>query len=409
MMICARPAPRGGRPAAGRGPAVRPDFVLTGTPPHLTREEATERIVARRRQGHGQRLQKDELRRGGSLARLQAREGRAARRAGARRSGTGGSFWTQRLGSTCGAGHGRHVDHREGALCHMFYAPRRLGALALALAVPAGAAAKPKEAEAHGHGHSVNALPSTTPRNLNRKCGKSHSATKIRKRSTSRPTKNRVRTVTTYCSGGTRTSSTSSGSPRSSTSRGRRSRPGARARVRREVLPAPLLHTTTANPSTRHRLDRRLRRRDPLQDCARQAPRRGRRHQRRLRVQGHARDQLGRQLPRRAEPARLLPALDAGNGSFYDCARPVAIGYDAVTIGNHDTTSGRRAWRSSSRSRPRACRSFGEHRLHREPLLEALRDKAASPTRPWSRNGGSISASSASPRRRCRASPRRAR
>ena len=34
--------------------------MLTGTLPDLTREEATERIIARRRQGHRQRVQEDD-------------------------------------------------------------------------------------------------------------------------------------------------------------------------------------------------------------------------------------------------------------------------------------------------------------------------------------------------------------
>src|SRR6478735_5186059 len=81
-----------------------------------------------------------------------------------------------------------------------------LGALALAVAVPGGAAAlsakKPKHTSVV---NVVNALPSKTPKNISAKCGKSKSASKIRLRRTSHPTKNRVRTVTTYCNGGTRT------------------------------------------------------------------------------------------------------------------------------------------------------------------------------------------------------------
>ena len=80
-----------------------------------------------------------------------------------------------------------------------------VGVVALALAVPAGATAAAKKPKHTVTVNQVDALPKTTSKNLNRKCGKSKSATKIRKRSTSRPTKNRVRTVTTYCYGGTRT------------------------------------------------------------------------------------------------------------------------------------------------------------------------------------------------------------
>ena len=80
-----------------------------------------------------------------------------------------------------------------------------VGVIALALTVPAGATAAAKKPKHTVTVNQVDALPKTTSKNLNRKCGKSKSATKIRKRSTSRPTKNRVRTVTYYCSGGTRT------------------------------------------------------------------------------------------------------------------------------------------------------------------------------------------------------------
>ena len=77
-----------GRACASRRRARRPararcagkTFVLTGTLPDLTREQATERITARRRQGHRLGVQEDRLRRRRRLAGLQAREGRAARR-----------------------------------------------------------------------------------------------------------------------------------------------------------------------------------------------------------------------------------------------------------------------------------------------------------------------------------------
>src|SRR3954451_3298703 len=80
-----------------------------------------------------------------------------------------------------------------------------LGAVALAVAVPGGAAAKAAKPKHTVVVKTVDVLPKTTPKNLTRKCGKSRSASKIRLRRTSHPTKNRVRTVTTYCSGGTRT------------------------------------------------------------------------------------------------------------------------------------------------------------------------------------------------------------
>ena len=76
---------RGGGPAARRRAAGRPDVRAHGhaARPHARGGDAADH--PRGRQGHGQRVQEDELRRGGRLARLQAREGRAARRHGARR------------------------------------------------------------------------------------------------------------------------------------------------------------------------------------------------------------------------------------------------------------------------------------------------------------------------------------
>jgi 5'-nucleotidase len=90
----------------------------------------------------------------------------------------------------------------------MSHFARASAALAvLALAVPAGAlaAAKPKHTSTV---KTVDALPKTTPKNLSRKCGTSRSATTIRTRRTSHPTKSRIRTITTYCNGGTRTAFT---------------------------------------------------------------------------------------------------------------------------------------------------------------------------------------------------------
>jgi 5'-nucleotidase len=73
----------------------------------------------------------------------------------------------------------------------------------LALLVPAGAVAKKKPRHTTSV-RVVTALPKK-PKNLKRKCGHSHSAKKVRTRRSSRPTKNRLRTVTHYCNGGTRT------------------------------------------------------------------------------------------------------------------------------------------------------------------------------------------------------------
>ncbi len=56
-------------------------FVLTGTLPAMTREEAQSEIEGARRQGHRQRVEEDQLRRGGREPGHEAGEGGAARRA----------------------------------------------------------------------------------------------------------------------------------------------------------------------------------------------------------------------------------------------------------------------------------------------------------------------------------------
>ena len=73
--------------------------------------------------------------------------------------------------------------------------------------MPSGVAAKakPKHTTTVRDGHDA---ADEAAKNLSRKCGTSKSATKVRSRRVSRPTKNRIRTITTYCDGGTRTAFT---------------------------------------------------------------------------------------------------------------------------------------------------------------------------------------------------------
>jgi 5'-nucleotidase len=87
-------------------------------------------------------------------------------------------------------------------MSHLARATAALAVLALTAPVGAQAAAKPKHTTSV---RTVTQLPSKLPKNLSRKCGTSKSATKIRARRVSRPTKNRIRVITTYCNGGTRT------------------------------------------------------------------------------------------------------------------------------------------------------------------------------------------------------------
>ena len=95
-------------------------------------------------------------------------------------------------------------------MSHLVRASAALAVLALAVAVPGGAAAKAAKPKHTTSVRTVTRCRRSTPTNLSRKCGSSKSAAKIRARRTSRPTKHRIRTITTYCNGGTRTASRSS-------------------------------------------------------------------------------------------------------------------------------------------------------------------------------------------------------
>ncbi len=73
--------------APAQGPSLAGlTFVLTGTLPTMTREEAQAEMEARGRQGHEQRLEEDELRGGGREPGVEARQGGATRRRDHRRS-----------------------------------------------------------------------------------------------------------------------------------------------------------------------------------------------------------------------------------------------------------------------------------------------------------------------------------
>ena len=268
-----------------------------------------------------------------------------------------------------------------------------VGVVALALVVPSGATAAAKKPKHTVTVNQVDVLPKTTSKNLNRKCGKSKSATKIRKRSTSRPTKNRVRTVTYYCSGGTRTQLWIKKLTKTVTVPGPVVTVPAAAGARR---PAPkgfrltLLHNNDGESKygvgdsivgyggvTRFKtvLDRLRGEADALN-----AARAGER-------QGHGHDQLGRQLPRRPEPAASFQRFDAGQGPFYD-----SIALDRHRLRrDHDRQPrvrlrARRAWQQliEAPSERRAVPDR-QHRLRRgAAACRRCATAAGSPTRPSS-------------------------
>lgn len=217
-----------------------------------------------------------------------------------------------------------------------------LGAVVLALAVPAGAQAAKAKPKHTVTVNTVDALPKTTLKNLSRSCGKSKSATRIRKRSTSRPTKNRVRTVTTYCSGGTRTIFWIQKVTRTVTV------PGQTVTVTTPAAPAPapaprgfrltLLHNNDGESKygvgdsianyggvTRFKtvLDRLRGEADGVPAAA---------DQDKGTVVVTSGDNILAGLNLRASFQRK----DAGQGSFYDAIALGRIGYDAITIGNHE-------------------------------------------------------------------------
>ncbi|MDA0183580.1 bifunctional metallophosphatase/5'-nucleotidase [Solirubrobacter phytolaccae] len=220
-----------------------------------------------------------------------------------------------------------------------------LGAVVLALALPAGAhaaKAKPKHTVTV---NTVDALPKTTLKNLSRSCGKSKSASRIRKRSTSRPTKNRVRTVTTYCSGGTRTVFWIQKVTKTVTV------PGPTVTVTTPAAPAPtptpaaprdfrltLLHNNDGESKygvgdsivnyggvTRFKtvLDRLRGEAEGVPTAA---------NEDKGTVVVTSGDNFLAGLNLRASFERR----DAGQGSFYDAIALGRIGYDAITIGNHE-------------------------------------------------------------------------
>ena len=229
-----------------------------------------------------------------------------------------------------------------------------VGVVALALVVPSGATAAAKKPKHTVTVNQVDALPKTTSKNLNRKCGKSKSATKIRKRSTSRPTKNRVRTVTYYCSGGTRTQlwikkldEDGHGPgpvvtvPATPLPRRRRRRTPRRARAPKGFR-LTLLHNNDGESKygvgdsingyggvTRFKtvLDRLRGEADSYNTADLRAGKLDK---------GTVTISSGDNFLAGLNFKASLQRFDAGQGPFYDSVALDRIGYDAITIGNHE-------------------------------------------------------------------------
>ena len=270
--------------------------------------------------------------------------------------------------------------------CHTSSAPRPRWQSSRSR-VPAGAAAARRRSRStRRRSRPVTALPKTTPKNLSRKCGKSKSATKIRARRTSRPTKNRDphdhdvlqrrhADAASRSSASTVTKTVTVPPARPVT--GRRADAGARRRPERFRL--TLLHNndgeskyvvgdSIANYGGITRFKTVL---DRLRTEAATDRVAGRRRQ------GHGHGQLGRQLPRRPEPARVLPALRrrhrARSTTRTRSPRSATTPSRSATT---STTSARPAWRSSSPASAAACPFLSANTdFTGEPVLQALRDK----------------------------------
>ena len=210
----------------------------------------------------------------------------------------------------------------------------------LALAAPAGAlaAAKPKHTSTV---KTVDALPKSTPKNLSRKCGKSKSATKVRTRRTSHPTKSRIRTITTYCNGGTRTAWTIlRPAPKVITQPA--PAPVTPARPAPSTFRLTLLHNNDGESKyvvgdsvpnyggiTRFKtvLERLRSQADTYSNFAEQSG---------AESKGTVTISSGDNYLAGLNLRASFQRYDAGKGPWYDSVAINAIGYDATTIGNHE-------------------------------------------------------------------------
>ena len=291
-------------------------------------------------------------------------------------------------------------------MSHLVRASAALGALALAVAVPGGAPprrTKPK------HTTTVRTVtrcrrrrPRTSAASAARAGRRRRSASAARAgRPRSGPDRDDV------CSGGTRTVFTSGGTvTKTSRSRAHGPRlPAARAAAAAEAVPAHAAAQQRRRVQVRRRrLDRQLRRRHALQDRARPPARRGRRLPTPTRAgkdKGTVVVTSGDNFLAGLNLRASFQRKDAGPGSFYDAIALGRIGYDAITIGNHEYDFG--PARLAQLIPPSARRAVpdGQHGLQRRARAAgAARPRAASPTRRSSPRAARRSASSASPRPR---------
>ncbi len=264
-------------------------------------------------------------------------------------------------------------------MSHLVRASAALAVLALAL--PGGAAAKVAKPKHTTTVRTVTVLPKTTAKNLSRTCGKSHSATKIRSRRTSRPTKQRIRTITTYCNGGTRTAFII----RRSTITKTVTVPAPRRAAPATPQPAPqpakpfrltLLHNNDGESKyvvgdSIANYGGITRFKTVLDNLRAEADATNVPGTNKGTVTISSGDNFLAGLNLRASFQRF----DSGAGPFYDSDAIAAIGYDAVTIGNHEYDFGpARVAEFVAFERSGVPFLSANSDFTQEPILQALRD-----------------------------------